>query len=262
MDKYNTYKNKLINVIRYAERQYYQDKFKLAKGNMNKTWQILKTVINPNAQNKPTIDKIVIDDLFTTDKPGIANKFNEYFVNVGPTLANNILPVPGDVTRYIKSFYSNNMFLNSTDANEACNIINSLKWNTSKDCKGIDGISRVIVKPVASCIAMPLTSIFNKPLELGKFPDKLKIAKISSIYKSDDKLQINNYWPISLLPIFFKIFEKLMYNRLLEYLNKNYALAQNQYGFREKHSTFMVLMRMVDDISNEINNKKLLSAFL
>ena len=76
------------------------------------------------------------------------------------------------------------MFLNSTNANDMCNIINSLKLSTSK---GIDGISSVIVKPVASCIAMPLTSIFNKSLELGKFPDKLKIAKICLIYKSDDK---------------------------------------------------------------------------
>ena len=98
IDKYKTYNNKLTNVIRYAERQYYQDKFELAKGNINKTWQILKTVINPNTQNKPTIDNIVIDDLLTTDKPDIANKFNEYFVNVGPTLANNIPSAPGDVT--------------------------------------------------------------------------------------------------------------------------------------------------------------------
>ena len=53
------------------------------------------------------------------------------------------------------------------------------------------------------------------------------------------------------------MFERLMYNRLLEFLNKNDLLAQNQYGFREKHSTFMALMRMVDDISTEINNTNL-----
>ena len=58
MDKYETYKNKLTNVIRYAERQYYQDKFELATVNMNKTWQILKTVINPNVQNKPPLIKL------------------------------------------------------------------------------------------------------------------------------------------------------------------------------------------------------------
>ena len=65
----------------------------------------MKTVINPNAKNKSTNDKIVIDDLFTTEKPDIDNKFNEYFFNVGPTLANNIPPVPGDVTSYINGCY-------------------------------------------------------------------------------------------------------------------------------------------------------------
>ena len=112
--------------------------------------------------------------MLTTDKPDIANKFNEYCVNVGPTLANNIPSVPGDVTSYIKGCYPNSMFLNSNDANEVCYMTNSLKLSTSK---GIDGISSVIGKPVASCIAMPFTSIFIKSLELGKFPDKLKIAK-------------------------------------------------------------------------------------
>ena len=53
-----------------------------------------------------------------------------------------------------------------------------------------------------------------------------------------------------------------MFNRLLEFLNKNYVLAQNQYGFREKHSIFIALMRMGDDISNEINNRFFISAFL
>ena len=53
-----------------------------------------------------------------------------------------------------------------------------------------------------------------------------------------------------------------MYNWLLEFHNKKYVLAQSQYAFLEKHYTFMVLMRMVDDISNEINNTILLSTSL
>ena len=81
---------------------------------------------------------------------------------MGPTLANNITPVHADVTSYMSGCYSNRMFLNPTDANEVCNIINSMKVSTSKDCKGIDRISSAIVKPVASCIAIPLTSISNK----------------------------------------------------------------------------------------------------
>ena len=82
----------------------------------------------------------------------------------------------------------------------------------------------------------------------------MRRLRLCPVYKSDDKLQINNYRPISNLPIFPKIFEMLVYNWLLEFLNKNFVLAQNQYAFLAKHYTFMALMRMVDDISNEINN--------
>ena len=208
MDKYKTYKNKLTNTICFAERLYYQEKFELAKGNMKKTWQVMKNVINPNIQNQ-TIDKIAINQSISTDKYIIVNTFNDYFVNVGPTLASKVPPVPGDVTDYIKKSCSNSKFLDSTDANKVCHVINTLKLSNSK---GINGISSVIVKSVVVNIAIPLISIFNKSLELGKFPDKLKIAKICPIYKSDDKLLVNNYRPISILPTFSKIFERLVYN--------------------------------------------------
>ena len=130
------------------------------------------------------------------------------------------------------------MFLDSTDANEVCHVINTLKLS---NCKGIDGISSGIVKSVVVNIAIPLTSIFNKSLELAKFPDKLKIAQIYPIYKSDDKLLANNYRPISILPTFSKNFERLMYNRLLDFLNKHDVFAQNQYGFRENIVLFWLL---------------------
>ena len=83
----------------------------------------------------------------------------------------------------------------------------------------------------------------NKSLFNGIFPDKLEIAKIVSIFKSNDKLLINNYCPISVLPFLWKILEKLMYNRLLHYLNVNNILIDNQYGFWKGHSTSMALIQ-------------------
>ena len=98
---------------------------------MKKTWQVLKNVINPNMQNQ-IIDKISINQSISTYKSIIVNKFNYYFVNVGPTLASKIQPVPGDVTDYINNSCSNSMFLDSTDANEICHVINTLKLSNSK----------------------------------------------------------------------------------------------------------------------------------
>ena len=102
---------------------------------------------------------------------------------------------------------------------------------------------------------MPRSKVFNISLNLCQFPDTLKIAKIISIHISEDKKSVGNYRPISVLPYFSKIGEKLMYDRLLIYLNINNILVKNQYGFRDKHSTYMALLQLADDISNELDLK-------
>ena len=97
---------------------------------------------------------------------------------------------------------------------------------------------------------------FNLSLTTGIFPDQLKIARVVPIFKSDDKFAVNNYRPISVLPFFSKIIERLMYIRVLNFLNKNIVLKKQQYGFREKHSTSMALLKLVDQITDELDNKQ------
>ena len=98
-----------------------------------------------------------------------------------------------------------------------------------------------------------LSIIFNKSFKLRQFPDKLKIAKIIPIFKSEDKLLINNYRLISILPFFSNILERLMYNRLPNYLTLNKILVENQFGFRHGHSTYMALLKLVHDITEELD---------
>ena len=86
-----------------------------------------------------------------------------------------------------------------TDQIEIQNITTQLKSSSSK---GVDGVSAKIVKAVIEEISLPLATIFNISLTNGYFPDKLKISKVIPIYKSDDRLFINNYRPISVLPFF------------------------------------------------------------
>ena len=113
-----------------------------------------------------------------------------------------------------------------------------------------------LIKQVCSGIALPLSNIFNKSITSSIFPEQMKIAKIIPMYKSEDRYLINNYRPISILPFFSNIFECLMYIRLLNYVkNINNILSPNQFSFREKHSTYMALLKLIDDISEEIDNK-------
>ena len=98
--------------------------------------------------------------------------------------------------------------------------------------------------------------MFNKSLTSGIFPDQMKIVKSIPMYKSEDRYSINNYRPISILPFFSKMFDaSLMCNRLLYYVNTNNILFPNQFGFREKHSTYVALLKLIDDILKEIDTK-------
>ena len=65
---------------------------------------------------------------------------------------------------------------------------------------------------------MPLKYLFHISLESGIFPNKLKIARVIPLYKDGDPANISNYRPISVLPCFSKMLERIMYNRLYKYL--------------------------------------------
>ena len=79
---------------------------------------------------------------------------------------------------------------------------------------------------------------------------------ITPVYKSDDRKFFGNYRPISILPIFSKILERIIYNRLLAYLDKMHILSSNQYGFRKNYSTYMALIELIDSLSHSIDNNE------
>ena len=90
----------------------------------------------------------------------------------------------------------------------------------------------------------------------GYFPAQLKIAKVIPLYKKGDTNCLNNYRPISLLPLFSKIFEKLIYSRLTTFFDNQGIINTNQYGFCKNHSTTHALHAAVTRISKAINSKQ------
>ena len=131
-------------------------------------------------------------------------------------------------------------------------IINQLKLSAA----GHDDISSSLIKCVSSSILGPLTHIFNLSFQTGCVPKDLKIAKVIPFYKSGDQKLFNNYRPISILPCFSKILEKLVYKRMLFHLKKHSIFYKHQYGFQEHHSTDMALLQLVEKIYSAMNNNE------
>ena len=92
-------------------------------------------------------------------------------------------------------------------------------------------------------------------LKTGIFTEKIKIAKVSSIFKKGDKSILSNYSPISALPFFPKILERVIYNRRYTYLADNEILFNKQFGFKAGHSTGYALLDLIDQVSDSLNDK-------
>ena len=126
------------------------------------------------------------------------------------------------------------MFLKLVSENEIGNIIQKLKNKTSS---GSDGISNKMLKIASSVIVTPISTLINRSFEAATFPPVLKIAKVIPIYKEGDSENFENYRPISSLPQVAKVFERAIYNRILDCVNKFQLLSPSQFGFRQKRRT-------------------------
>ena len=104
------------------------------------------------------------------------------------------------------------------------------------------------LKIAANIIVPQLVSIFNLCLRTGTFPKAMKIAKIIAIFKAGCRFSVNNYRPISLLPIFSKIFEKIVHRQLSYYLEVKEIIFKSQFGFQKKKSTLHSLIDIVENI--------------
>ena len=111
----------------------------------------------------------------------------------------------------------------------------------TKKASGIDKIAAQSIKISADIIAPYLSEVFINCLIQGIFPETLKIAKVSPIHKTGNKEKTNNHRLISVLPVFSKIFEKLIYTRLYKFLKMSNILRQNQYVFWKGHSTSLAI---------------------
>jgi len=105
-------------------------------------------------------------------------------------------------------------------------------------------------------VAEPISNIINCSLINGVYPDPLKIAKVCPIFKNGEKNLFVNNRPISVLPSFSKIFEKVVFNRMMNYLTVKNIISCSQYGFRQKYSTYMPIIDLFDKLSVSVDRSE------
>ena len=155
-----------------------------------------------------------------------------------------------DFLNYLKKPINTKFTFQLIDETCIKNIIEQLH---TKSSSGYDEISTKLLKLIKPTILKPLTLIINQSLTTGIFPDKLKIAKITPVYKKENIHYIENYRPISIMPSISKVLERVVYDQLYTYFTTHHYLSENQYGFRKLHSTELATLELTDRINLELD---------
>ena len=207
-------------------------------GTSNRTyWSLINTVLNK--AKIPIIPPLLENGLFVTDFTEKAQLFNDYFI-----LQCTTIDTGSEIPQYIPVAASSlNNFVISDE--KILKIIRSLNSNKAHGC---DEISVRMIKLSDTALVVPLKIIFTNCLRCGVFPQIWKCANVVPVHKKNEKNLKGNYRPISLLPIFGKILEKLIYDSLYSHLVSCELLNPNQSGFRPGDSTINQLISITHTI--------------
>ena len=234
-----------------AKSSYYKCNLRNSKGDQRKTWKIVNSILSrkPKSCN---VDMLKVSNTEITDKSQIADLFNDYFSTIGSNIAKKV-PIsslsasPQDFMTFSNSKFS----FTTVSESQVKKLIDELDGNKAV---GLDNIPAWILKQTSDIIVPHLTYIFNLCLKTGTFVDEWKKAKVTPIYKGGSHSDMNNYRPISVLPLVSKIFEKIVFKQLYSYLSSNDLLLHKQSGFRPGHSTATCLISQINEWLLNIDN--------
>ena len=247
IQNYKNYRNTLQSIMRRSKNKYIYDKCEEYKQDSRKLWQLVNRLIGKERNKKNVIEKLKVGNEIKQDPTSITDTFNNFFSTVGEKYASKI-PYDREKQRgYQKQMTPNThtLFFQPCTPTEIWDLINNLP---NKGSSGHDNISNIMLKSLGPSILHPLSQLFNKSLEEGIFPDMMKLADVTPLYKSKDPTESTNYRPISLLMTLSKQLEKIVHKRTYDFLESTNQLYYSQYGFRKGHSCEHAVSELISEV--------------
>jgi hypothetical protein len=252
--KFKELRTKIQADIKNSKKKYFQDYFAYNARNIKDTWQGIKSIVNINSGKKNNPTSLMVNNKLLTDPKSVSETFNEYFSTIASKLQKKIHHPSKDFSAFLQDENPSNFFIKPTNVIEVLNNINDL--NTNKGT-GPHSIPTNIFHLIKFAVAEPLVNITNLSFKTGIYIDDLKISKVIPIFKDKgSELEHPNYRPISLLSNINKIIEKLMHERIYDFLEKHKCIYDLQFGFRKGHSTSHALVDLTEAIRRAIDENK------
>jgi hypothetical protein len=249
---YNKLYRKLIQV---EQDKNFKSKMQDAGNCGKKKWKVLKRELLIEKEHRKIVE-LTINGCKVADGQQIADNFKNHFKTCASKLADN-LP-PSQDTSYVMADGENWSF----DTVSEADIVKIIKTLKNKNSCGPDLLSNRMLKAEKFAFARILKPLINESIVKGVFPDCLKTATVIPIFKKGNTDDLNNYRPISLLPVMSKVFEKVLNNQLTSIIENGF-IDDNQFGFRKAHSTEDALVKFADMVQKELAaSKHVVSVFV
>jgi hypothetical protein len=239
--------------ISKAKKDYVKNQLDENQSYPKKLWQNLKELGMPSKSKSNSVNiglKGDDSDEICFENDYVANKFNRFFCNIAAKLVEKLPKINFDdsnITKYYREKGVSKDSFKFTVVTEEEVLKLLLKLNVTKST-GCDNISARFIKDGAHVIVSPLAYVVNLSLRTSNVPDDFKTARVVPLYKKGDCNQEGNYRPVSILPVVSKIFERLVYNQVYDYLCDHNLIYQYQSGFRSSFSTDTALTYLCDKI--------------
>ena len=248
---FKEYNKMYTKLIRKTRHDYYNSKFDEFRRDSKKTWQTINEILGRGKNVSDIPKSFVSNEKILSGSLEIAEGFNDFFINIGPSLAKTIPKSKKHFSEYLNEPCNENFVFANVNHEIITAALSKLQ---SKNSSGPDKISTNILKFAAPNILDPLTHLFNLSFRTGFIPTCLKTAVIKPIFKKGDADNFTNYRPISLLSSFSKLLEKVACNQIMKYLDKFRLLYEHQYGFRRGHDTEQPVIHLLDRIYKALDN--------
>ena len=235
-----------------SKTEYYNMQFAKYKDNLKQTWKLIGTLVKRKTKGQTFPTRITHNNRTFTQEKDIAELFNNFFVNIGPTLAKEIKTDHTDPLQYIESTPSNSFYLAPVTQTQVFTLFAGLKENKASLI-----VPNKLIKLATEQLSAPFTEIYNESILSGEFPEIFKISKVTPIFKSGSLSELGNYRPIAVISPFSKVLERLVYDQLVSCLEKECLLFNFQFGFRKGYSTEYAILETVEKLKSAVDDQKI-----
>ena len=165
------------------------------------------------------------------DKKWGFKRIYRLFTNIATKLTSELTAPNYDAQSYLTNKIHNSFYFNPTTPQEIREIINNLKNNGN----GIHKISNSVLDFCQEFLSPIFSHLINICTSQGYFPHELKYGCITPLFKKGDRESVTNYRPVCAVSSFSKIIEKVIHNRMIDYLDKHHILSKSQFGYRKQY---------------------------